>query len=80
MVEIALHDEPVAPFLEQMPSGRLRIHGSVDADLQSFVENHPQASEMHKQEFLKLWAAEEMKREFVREQGYVVIALATDRD
>lgn len=80
MVEIALHDEEVAPFLEQMPSGALRIHGSIDADLKNFVENHPQASESQKQEFLKLWAAEELHREFVREQGYVVIALATDRD
>jgi hypothetical protein len=79
MVEIALHDEEVDPFLEQMPSGALRIHGSIDADLQNFVENHPQASELQKQEFLKLWTAEEMHREFVREQGLVVISLPTDR-
>lgn len=75
IVEVALHDEVIEPFLEIMDGGTVRIHGCVDSDLPQFLDGQMALTELQKSNFLRLWNSPDDERHFSRGPGFVLISL-----
>lgn len=72
-MEIALHDDPIDPFVESLPGGSVLLHAHPDCDVENFLATQTGVDSQISAGLIDLWKNPNTLRTFEPRDGYVLV-------
>jgi hypothetical protein len=73
VMEIALYDLEMTPWLERLPNGVARLHTHVGVDIEGLASELSGLSEGEHSQLLELWSNPAATRNYLRTADFVLI-------